>query len=261
MRIVSIKTLLISILIGIFLVLAFSKIWAEEGPLRISYIREVENQLYLSDFQLGSNETIRDQDGHGFSLGWLFFDDGLEFFELDVGLSYTKYKGTIEDGVNVEFVPQPDSGFDSLSESKNIIYDVDLNFRNPYVGLNYTNWRVVGFGFRGRVLLPATYSAGAIFQKAEGQVRIKGTDGTEIAKASYRSATQYYGGVGWSYHLEAFYLTLLLRYVTSPVLEIESCNEVAIGEAACKRVQAATGNRNNSLQLFTGGVLSAGILF
>ena len=250
-----------TISVGIVMLSVCQTSQAEEGPLRVAYIREVSNQLYLSDFQLGSNETIRDQDGHGFSAGWLFFDEGLEFFEVEVGVSYTKYQGTIEDGVNVTFVPQAQSGFESLSESKNILYDVDLSFQNPFFGVNYTNWEIVGFGFRGRVLLPATYTVGVIFQRAEGQVRIKGIDGTEIARASYRSATQYYGGIGWAYHLEALYLSLLLRHVSSPILEIKACNEVAIGDLACQRVRAATGNRNNSLQLFTGGVLSVGILF
>jgi hypothetical protein len=56
-------------------------------------------------------------------------------------------------------------------------------------------------------------------------------------------------------------MSFILRYVTSPVLNIESCNTEAVGDLACDRIKAATGNRNNSPQLFTGSVFSVGMLF
>ncbi len=33
------------------------------GNMHVSYIREIGNQLFLSDFQHGSEESIRDHDG------------------------------------------------------------------------------------------------------------------------------------------------------------------------------------------------------
>ena len=49
--------------------LTYGRVIGEEwGNMHISYIREVNNQLFLSDFQLGSEESIRDKNGHGVSL-------------------------------------------------------------------------------------------------------------------------------------------------------------------------------------------------
>ena len=102
-----------------------TKVFGEEwGNMHISYIREVNNQLYLSDFQLGSEESIKDNNGHGFSLGWLIKNEGGKFFLFNTGISNTYYHGTIEDGVNVSFRPQSGSGYESLSQSKNIFYEI-----------------------------------------------------------------------------------------------------------------------------------------
>ena len=251
-------------LAGIILVIIFNvPVFGEEwGNWQISYIREVENQLYLSDFQLGSQETIRDEDGHGSSLGWLINNQGTEFFLLNFGISHTQYRGTVEDGVNVSFKPKTGSGFEALSESKNIFYEIDLSFTNPFISLSYTNWLITEAGLRGfRFPLPSTYGIGLIPQKAEGNIIIKGIDGSKIAEATYDSGTQRFYLLGWKFNFEFLYLSLILRNVTSPVLHIENCNSEAVGDLACERIKAATGNRNSSTQLFTGGVFAAGILF
>ena len=74
----------------------YGQVSAEEwGNMHISYIREVENQLFLSDFQLGSEESIRDKKGHGFSLGWLINNYREKFFLLNTGISHSDYQCTI----------------------------------------------------------------------------------------------------------------------------------------------------------------------
>jgi len=237
---------------------AFSDDW---GNMNISYIREVENQLYLSDFQLGSEESIRDEEGHGISLGWLINNKGLEFFLLSVGISNTSYRGTVEDGVNVSFEPKTGTGFDALSQSKNIFYEFDLRFSNPFISISYTNWAITWAGLQMRIPLPSTYGIGLISQKAEGNIIIKSIDGTEIAEATYESGMQRFYSVGWSFNYEFLLMSLVFRHVTSPTLNIKSCNADAVGDLACDRIKAATGNRNNAPQLFTGGVFTVGMLF
>jgi hypothetical protein len=248
--------LLLLIAFAPFLVLA-----EEWGNYHISYIREVGNQLYLSDFQLGSEETIKDEDGHGISIGRFFNNNGVSFFLISLGTSQTIYRGTVEDGVNVGFTPSIGSGYEVLSSSKNIFYDVKLEFTNNYISFNYTNWNILRYSLRSHYLLPSTYGIGLIFQTAKGNVDIKGIDDTLIARASYQSGVQRFFYLGWSVNYEFLYLSLLARYVTSPVLEIDYCNLEAVGQAACDRIEAATGNRNNSTTLFTGGVFELGILF
>ncbi len=242
--------------------LSFAPIFGEDwGNINISYIREVENQLFLSDFQLGSEESIRDEDGHGASLGWLINNKGTSFFLLSAGSSHTSYRGTVEDGVNVSFAPKTQTGFEALSISKNIFYEFDLSFTNPFVSVSYTNWLITYAGLEARIPLPSTYGIGLVFQKAAGNIVIKGIDGTEIAEATYESGTQRFYSMGWSFNYEFLQMSLIFRHVTSPILNIESCNAEAVGDLACDRIQAATGNRNNATQIFTGGVFSVGMLF
>lgn len=237
-------------------------LFAEEwGDYHFSYIREVGNQLYLSDFQLGSQETIKDEEGHGFSIGRFFLNDGDTFFLVSLGASQTRYKGTVEDGVNVSFEPTTGSGYDVLSTSNNIFYKVNLRFSNPYLSISYTNWHITRTSLKGNYILPSTYGIGAIFQEAEGNVEIMGLDDILIAEATYQSKTQYFYYLGWSLNFEFLYLSITVRYVTSPVLTIENCNVEAVGQTACDRIKAATGNRNVSTSLFTGGVLEVGMLF
>ena len=70
----------------------------------ISGIREVSNELHLSDFQLGSQERIKDQTGFGSSLGWVSGSvSDLAYVDIELGSSETLYQGEIEDAVNVEF--------------------------------------------------------------------------------------------------------------------------------------------------------------
>lgn len=243
---------------GINLILAQD----QYGDMHISYIREVNNQLYLSDFELGSQETIKDSEGHGIAIGWFFANEGDKFFLLDMGYSKTKYNGTVEDGVSVSFNPKAGTGYDAVSESKNIIYDVDLEFDNPYIGISYTNWEfAINAWAHSNIPVPVTWGVGVINQKARGDVKISTTEGVSIAEATYKSGLQRYYLVGISFNVEFVYFSLVLRHVTSPELEITSCNENAIGKDACDRFYAANGNRNNAPVIFTGGVLSVGIMF
>lgn len=233
----------------------------EWGNMQVSYIREVGNPLFLSDFQLGSEETIIDKEGHGISIGHFFLNENSRFFLLNLGLSETSYVGTIEDGVNVGFQPKPGTGFDSLSESKNILYDFDLHFSNPFISISYTNWIITRESLKSNFLLPSTYGIGLIFQNSKGNIIIKDISGVQIAEATYESGTRRYASMGWEFNFEFLYFSMVFRYVESPVLKIESCNADAIGDQACSRFFAATGNRNVSTTLFTGGVLSVGVIF
>ena len=95
----------------------------------------------------------------------------------------------------------------------------------------------------------------------EGNTVIKGIDETVIAEATYDSGLQRFYLLGWAFNYEFLQMSLILRYVTSPVLNIESCNSQAVGDLACDRIESATGNRNNSSQLFTGSVFSVGMLY
>ena len=246
-----------------FVLIPSSSILAQEwGPLQFSYIREVGNVLYLSDFQLGSNETIADNEGHGASIGWLFKNTGSEFFLLNVGYSRTEYVGRVEDGVNVSFEPKAGTGFEALSESNNIIYDINVRFENPFISFSYTNWDIVAFGIHAsNIPWPSTYGFGLIFQSADGGIDITSIDGTPIAEASYDSGTRRFALLGWDYNFEFMYISLILRHVESPVLNVSNCNSDAIGDLACDRVLAATGNRNAATTIFTGGVLAVGVLF
>ncbi len=230
-----------------------------KGSFSINYIREVANELYLSDFQLGSAERIRDPDGNGVGVSMFLANQGSSFWALEFGRSTTKYQGKVEDGVNVSFVPQPGSGFEALSSSSNVVYEMDLEFANPYIGLNYTNWAITRASHGW--LLPSTYGIGRIQQKAKGEVRILSLSGVELARAKYRSGLHDYYQLGWAVNFDFVYLSLTLRHVTSPVLEVLSCNEAAIGKQACDRFYAATGNRDAATQIFTGGVMQIGILF
>ena len=113
-------------------------LWAQNSAssTRITYLYEVNNQLQLSDFELGSKETIRDRDGNGISFGWNFLQESKFFWELDVGITRTEYKGQVEDGVSVSFVPQSGSEFESVSSSTNVTYDFGLTFQNTFLGVN-----------------------------------------------------------------------------------------------------------------------------
>ena len=244
--------------------LTYGRVIGEEwGNMHISYIREVNNQLFLSDFQLGSEESIRDKNGHGVSLGWLINNDGEKFFLLNTGISHTDYQGTVEDGVNVTFEPKTGSDYEALSQSKNIFYEFDHSLTNTFISLSYTNWQITTHGLRhwSGTPLPSTYGIGLISQKVEGNTIIKGIDETLIAEATYNSGLQRFYLLGWSFNYEFLQMSFILRYVTSPVLNIKSCNTEAVGDLACDRIKAATGNRNNSPQLFTGSVFSVGMLF
>jgi len=248
-------------LILIFLLCIPNFCFAEEGGSYVAYIREVGNELFLSDFQLGSTERIKDQDGHGGAFGWIIKNEGVSFFTFEMGGSQTKYVGTVEDGVNVSFSPESGSGFEALSQSNNVKYDVDLSFSNPYVGLTYTNWEITKHSMRNRWFAPSTYGFGLVKQIARGEVQILGSDGTTLATAKYQSGNRRFFNLGWGFNYEFLYMSLLFRFVESPVLEVLSCNQTAIGQTACDRFEAATGNRNNATNLFQGGVLKIGILF
>lgn len=233
---------------------------AEEGDFYLAYVREVGNQLYLSDFQLGSQEAIRDQDGHGTALGWLLNYTGYSFWNFEIGRSTTLYQGRVEDGVNVDFSPQAGSGYGAVSESKNIYYDVDLTFDNPYFALQYTNWLIPQEALKQGYWAPSTFVIGVIQQKAQGEVSIKAKK-VEIATAEYDSGNRKYYALGWSFKWEFVYFGIIFRNVQQPMLQITSCNEAAVGSLACERINAATGNRNQTAAVFNGGLLQLGMFW
>jgi|SRR3989339_2206170 len=233
---------------------------AEDEDFYLAYVREVGNQLYLSDFQLGSQESIRDQDGHGTALGLLLNYTGYSFWNFEVGRSTTLYQGRVEDGVNVDFNPQTGSGYGAVSESKNIYYDFDLTFDNPYFALQYTNWKIPLESLKNGYLLPSTYVIGVIRQETQGEVSIKAKK-VEIATAEYESGNRKYFALGWSFKWEFVYFGIIFRQMEQPPLRITSCNKAAVGNLACDRIYAATGNRNQGPSVFTGGLFQAGMFW
>ncbi len=256
---------LVKQIIGILfcIVMPQSSVFGQEwGDIQLSYIREVGNLLYLSDFQLGSDEVIADQEGHGLSIGWFIKNTGKEFFLFNIGYSETAYIGNVEDGVDVSFQPRAGTGFGALSESKNIIYEIDLRFENPFISFSYTNWDIVSFGVHAsHIPWPSTYGFGVIIQSVAGEIVIRGIDQTQIAQADYDSGLRRFALLGWDFNFEFMYVSLIFRHVESPVLNVKNCNSDAIGELACDRMLAGTGNRNAATSIFTGGVLAVGILF
>ncbi|MDH5559662.1 MAG: hypothetical protein OEY59_02255 [Deltaproteobacteria bacterium] len=234
---------------------------AEEwGNTHLSYIREVYNTISIRDFQLGGKESIRDHDGHGVSLGYLLLNKGVQMISLDAGTSHTRYNGTVHGGANFSFQPQTGSGFESLSGSSNITYEFDLDFVNPFISLNYTNWHITRISIESRLFLPSTYGVGVVYQKAQGSVLIKSESGVKIAEAEYESGLRRFFQFGWGFNYEFGFFSIMFRNMLLPTLKVLNCNETAVGKTACERIYAATGNRNQS-QIITGGVLTTGILF
>ncbi len=218
-----------------------------EYDLGIYYLYEVGNQIQLSDFEMGSDEEIKDKDGNGLGINWVLRRGKLVILELDFGYSHTSYKGEVEDGVDVSFAPQTGSGYEVLSSSKNVTYDFDLEFANPYVGLN------IGFG-------NIRIGGGRIFQSASGEVKIYAED-FEIIRAEYETETQLYYQLGFELHLENLFFKAYYRGFEAPSLKITYCNETALGSLVCNRIEGATGNRNNRSTTFGGGLLQFGLYF
>ncbi len=214
---------------------------------RIYYFYEVGNQIPLADFALGSTEMIRDKDGNGLGFSWVVREGNELKLELDFGYSQTVYRGEVEDGVNVTFVPQTGTGMEILSQSKNVTYDFDLVFQNPYIGFNV----VVGY-FR--------IGGGRIIQSVEGDVTLY-AENIEIARAEYETKNQLYGQIGLDFILEGLYFGAFVRAFEAPSLKIISCNEAALGTLVCSRIQGATGNRNLRSNAFGEGVIHAGFMF
>ena len=179
-----------TVLVGLF-VFTFESAQAEPSPydVRIYYFYEVGNQIPLSDFALGSDELIKDNDGNGLGFSWVIREGNMLKLELDMGYSRTIYQGEVEDGVDVTFVPQTGSGLEALSQSKNVTYDFDLVFQNPYIGFN----AVIGF-FR--------IGGGRILQSVEGDVTLS-AENIVIATAEYETKNQLYGQVGFDFIIEA----------------------------------------------------------
>jgi len=219
---------------------------ARDGA-RLYYFLEVGNQIALSDFQMGSIETIKDKDGNG--LGWSFLlrEGHTINLALDMGYSKTIYKGAIEDGVDVAFTPQSGTGYEILSSSTNVTYDFDVAFQNPYLGLNvlFDHFLIGG---------------GRLFQTAQGGVRLS-SQKIAIATASYKTGTQMYWIFGFHGALGNLYFGAYARGFEAPALNIDSCNIAALGELACARLQSATNNRNLRSNQFGEGILKLGLLF
>ena len=233
-------------LLGIFL--GGLPLLAQEYDFRISYLYEVANQLALSDFELGSDETIRDQDGNGFGVGWVFKKGNNVHFELDLGYTRTVYRGPIEDGGNVTFVPQEGTEFEAISTSTNVVYDFDVTFHNPFVGVNVLLFKYFRLG------------GGRILQSVDGEVKLK-VLGFEIVQASYEPTTQLYYQGGVNFAIESVMAGVLVRQFEAPALKIKSCNEAALGSLLCSRVRGATGNRNQRTNIFGGGIIHISFLF
>lgn len=218
-----------------------------EYDMGIYYLYEVGNQIELSDFEMGSEEKIRDKDGNGLGMSWVLKRGEKVFLELDVGYSRTSYKGEVEDGVDVSFSPQSGSQYEVLSSSKNVTYDFDLEFQNPYIGLN------IGIDF-------FRLGGGRIFQSSEGDIKLFAED-FEIVRAEYETETQLYYIAGFELHMDDLFFKLYYRAFEAPTLKVTYCNEMALGSLVCKRIVGATGNRNNRSTTFGGGLLQFGIYF
>ena len=214
---------------------------------RFYYFYEVGNQIPLSDFALGSSEKIKDKDGNGLGFSWVIREGNKLKLELDLGYSRTVYKGQVEDGVEVTFEPQAGTDYEVLSSSKNVVYDFDLIFQNPYIGFN----AVIDY-FR--------IGGGKIIQSVEGDVTLY-AENIEIAKAKYETKNQLYGLIGLDFNLEGLYFGSLLRAFEAPSLKITSCNKEALGTLVCSRINGATGNRNLRSNSFGEGVLQIGLMF
>lgn len=214
---------------------------------RIYYFYEVGNQIPLSDFALGSTEMIKDKDGNGLGFSWVIREGNKLKLELDLGYSRTVYQGEVEDGVDVTFEPQTGTGMEVLSQSKNVTYDFDLVFQNPYIGFNV----VVGF-FR--------FGGGRILQSVEGDITLY-AENIEIAKAEYETKNQLFGQAGLDFALEGLFVGAFIRAFEAPSLKIISCNEAALGQLVCQRIRSATGNRNLRSNAFGEGVLHLGLMF
>ena len=215
--------------------------------MRVYYFYEVGNQIPLSDFALGSTELIRDKDGNGAGFSWVIREGNKLKLELDFGYSQTVYQGKVEDGVDVTFEPQAGQGYNVLSTSKNVTYDFDLVFQNPYIGFN-----VVAGYFRA--------GGGRIIQSVEGEITLT-AENIEIATAEYETKNQLYGQVGLEFNLEGLYFAVFVRAFEAPALKITSCNEKALGSLVCSRIEGATGNRNLRSNAFGEGVIHAGFMF
>ncbi len=215
---------------------------------RVYYFYEVGNQIPLSDFNLGSEETIRDQDGNGLGFSYVFKKGTNLLAEFDLGYSRTVYKGQVEDGVDVDFEPQEGSGIIFTSESTNVTYDFDLEFQNPYIGINF----LFNFGLK--------IGGGRIIQSSSGDVHLYAED-ILIAKAEYETKNQLYGLAGFEFNLDWLYVGGYIRAYEAPSLKITYCNEPALGALACSRIRGATGNRNLRSNAFGEGILQLGILF
>ncbi|MDH5559663.1 MAG: hypothetical protein OEY59_02260 [Deltaproteobacteria bacterium] len=215
---------------------------------RIYYLYEVNNQIPLSEFELGSAESIRDRDGNGAGLSLVLKKGNNLVLEFDMGYSRTVYMGAVEDGVNITFLPQTGSGFETISSSKNVVYNFDVAFENPYVGLNLTFHEMMRVG------------GGRVYQSSKGQVSITAQD-IEIINATFDARTQLYFQIGFNIDVGAYFFTGFLRSMEAPQVKIQSCNELAVGALNCSRIKGVIENRNLKSNKLTGGVLQFGLRF
>lgn len=220
---------------------------ASDYSSRVYYLYEVGNQIPLSDFNLGSTEFIKDTDGNGVGFSMVIKEGNKLKLEFDLGYSRTEYRGSVEDGVDITFEPQVGSGYETLSQSTNVVYDFNIEFQNPYLGLC-----VVAEIFRA--------CGGRIFQSVEGDISISSSN-IELATAEYETKSQLYGQAGFDLALDNIFFGVTIRAFEAPSLKITSCNEAALGALVCQRIQGATGNRNLRSNAFGEGVLYLGILF
>lgn len=242
---------ILSFLGGLLLFVVFAgPVVAQEKPReqsRAYYLYEVSNQLQLSDFEMGSTETIKDQDGNGLGFSFIVKKGQRITLALDMGYSKTVYRGAIEDAVSVSFEPQSGTDYEALSSSTNVTYDFDMTFSNPYVGLNvlFDHFMIGG---------------GRLMQSAEGNV-VLSSQGIQLVEATYEPGNQLYWQGGFLLNLDDLFIAILARGYEAPALKILSCNEAAVGATTCARIEGATGNRNARSTTFGEGVLRFGLLF
>lgn len=214
---------------------------------RMYYFYTVGNQIALSDFNLGSQETIKDRDGNGLGYNFVLRKGKRINLAIDYGYSRTQYTGTVEDAVVVTFVPQAGTDYEALSSSTNVSYVFDTVFSNPYLGINLSinQFRIGG---------------GRIFQSVKGGVTLE-SQNVELVKAHYVGAGHLYGMAGFDFDIDEFYLGLYGRMFEAPELVMDSCNSAAVGSTVCDRIEAAINNRNNQSRVFTEGLITLGLLF
>ena len=221
----------------------------EKYSFRLSGLYEVANPYSIDDFDLGGDETIRDQDGTGGSIGIVIRRGEEALIELDMGMTQNVYSGTLEDRVKVTFTPQAGSGFEAVSSSTNVKYVYDMKITNQYLGVNFI-WKALTLG------------GGRVFQDISGNGVTIQASGFDVIKAHYEpSSVQLYYQFGLNYSVDIFHFQMVSKRLESPNIVIDECNQKALGEVICRRINSVIENRNQSSNAFNSIMLYFGLIF